>query len=52
MWMEGAKWERSEFDCGSLDVLKAWWRVLDFKTYSADYHDQMKTEHFMEWFAE
>ena len=47
--MKDEKWERSMIYCGSC------WLGGDFfrsKTNSADYHDEMNSEHFIEWFTQ
>ena len=56
-WMEGTKWERPKTNSCS-----CWWSwglgsysanlVFRSKTNSIDYHDEMNSEHFMEWFTQ
>ena len=51
--MESTNWERSMIDCGRVE---GWVPGADLvfrsKTNWADYHDKMKSEHFIEWFSQ
>ena len=53
--MKGAEWERAKVDCVTCWKCRRWVPGADLmfrsKTNSADYHDEMNSEHFMEWFT-
>ena len=56
--MEGSKWEEAKIACGRCGRWggEGWVEGADLvfrsKTNTADYHDEMNSEHFMEWFNE
>ena len=50
--MKGAKWERSTIDCGVEGWVSGKDLVFRSKTNSADYYDEINSEHFMEWFTQ
>ena len=53
-WMEGSKWKKKRLIVVHAGGVDGWVDganlVFKSKTNNADCHDEMNTEHYMEWF--